>query len=334
MNLLVTGGYGFIGWQFIHSIAHLPYVSRIINVDKLTYAATNADTYLYNVDKAISEHWYGTFVRADIADREMMEKIFKAYDIDAVVNFAAETHVDNSITSNTKFVHTNINGTLSLLDCCKSFWGANSRNKFVQVSTDEVFGHLHATDPAFTEASPYQPRNPYSATKAAADHLVMAYCNTHNLNVAITHCSNNYGPGQHYEKLIPKIISNAKQGLKIPVYGDGKQVRDWIYVKDHALGILNVLVGATNPGEHFCIGASNEIRNIDLVTSICKQLDERMPRKSGRSYTEYIEFVADRKGHDARYAIDSSKMQQRFNWKPQMNFETGISKTLDYYINQ
>jgi dTDP-glucose 4,6-dehydratase len=262
-----------------------------------------------------------------------MENIVKKYDVNAIVNFAAETHVDNSIKNNSKFVQTNINGTMALLESCRSIWGANSTNKFVQVSTDEVFGHLEPNAPAFCEDTCYNPRNPYSATKAAADHLVEAYCNTYKLNGAITHCSNNYGPGQHVEKLIPKTITRALKGETIPVYGDGLQVRDWIYVEDHARGIMNVLHGDTQRGEHFCIGASNEIRNIDLVESICKQLDTIKPLEHG-SYAELITFVEDRAGHDRRYAIDSSKMLQRFNWGPQCDFNSGISRTIGYYLNK
>lgn len=332
MNLLITGGYGFIGWQFLNLAAKDPNIN-IINVDKLTYAATNAPEDVYDYYNRCSEQWYGTFVRADIADKEMMESIIKKYNVDAIVNFAAETHVDNSIKDNSKFVHTNINGTMSLLESCRSIWGSNSQNKFVQVSTDEVYGHLEPNAPAFDEGTNYNPRNPYSATKAAADHLVEAYCNTYKLNGVITHCSNNYGPGQHTEKLIPKTITQALKLMPIPVYGDGLQVRDWIYVVDHARGIMRTLQGNTNPGEHFCIGASNEICNIDLVRSICHHLDAIKPLAHG-SYADLILFVEDRKGHDRRYAINSSKMMQRFNWKPQCDFRGGISRTIDYYINK
>lgn len=331
MNLLVTGGYGFIGWQFIQLAMQNPRIKNIINVDKLTYAATNAPA-------AAHEHKvlgcsYGVFMKADISDRSIMQYIIEKHNIDAIVNFAAETHVDNSIKSNSEFLRTNVNGTMCLLECCKSIWGANSQNKFVQVSTDEVFGHLEPNAPAFNEQTCYNPRNPYSATKASADMLVEAYCNTYKLNAAITHCSNNYGPGQHVEKLIPKVIKNALEYKDIPVYGDGMQVRDWIYVQDHAAGVMQVLMGDTQPGEHFCIGASNEIRNIDLVNTICKQLDEMVPRGNAtQSYADFIKFVDDRPGHDRRYAIDSTKMQTRFNWKPQFDFSSGIAKTLEHYI--
>lgn len=335
MNVLVTGGCGFIGWHFIQLAQQNPKIKKIINIDKLTYAATNAPRHvqLLNDGTYVMQEHYGIFAKADICNKKMLEDIMEKYDVDAVVNFAAETHVDNSIKSNAVFVHTNVRGTLNLLDTCKSLWGSHSQNKFVQVSTDEVFGHLHAGDEAFNENTKYNPRNPYSATKAAADHLVQAYGNTHNMNVAITHCSNNYGPGQHIEKLIPKTITNALQGKTIPVYGDGMQIRDWIYVEDHARGILQVLLGDSDSGEHFCIGASNEIRNLELVNVICHHLDNLRPLDNA-SHADLIEFVQDRPGHDKRYAINSSKMHKTFDWKPETTFSDGILKTIEHYLNK
>lgn len=331
MNVLVTGGYGFIGWQFIQLAKQNGKIKKIVNVDKLTYAATNAPAAAHK--HLVLGCSYGIFAKADICDKDLMQCIIRDHDIDAVVNFAAETHVDNSIKSNNEFVHTNVQGTLNLLDTCKSLWGSHSQNKFVQVSTDEVFGHLHAGDASFNENTKYNPRNPYSATKAAADHLVQAYGNTHGMNVAITHCSNNYGPGQHIEKLIPKTITNALQFKTIPVYGDGMQIRDWIFVEDHARGILQVLLGDTDSGEHFCIGAGNEIRNLELVNVICHHLDNLRPLDNA-SYADLIEFVQDRPGHDKRYAINSSKMHKTFDWKPETTFSDGILKTIEHYLNK
>lgn len=330
MNILVTGGYGFIGWQFIKLAQCIPGIN-IINLDKLTYAATNAPE---DVNKrSIIHRPYGYFVAGDICNKKLVGSLFVDFNIDAVVNFAAETHVDNSIKSNAPFVKTNIEGTMNLLECAKKHWGAHSQNKFIQISTDEVYGHLHPEDPAFNEQTKYNPRNPYSATKAAADHLVQAYGNTYGMNVAITHCSNNYGPGQHAEKLIPKTITNALQGKHIPVYGDGMQIRDWIYVEDHARGILQVLLKDTNAGDHFCIGAGNEIRNLELVNVICYHLDRLRPLEDS-SYSDLIEFVQDRPGHDRRYAIDSSEMRNRFDWKPAVSFSDGILKTIEFYLNK
>jgi len=326
MNILVTGGYGFIGWQFIQLAKKHNKVNKIVNADKLTYAAVNAPLSVRKNNLFHSSEEYGEFVKTCITDAFNVQWIIKYFNIDTIINFAAETHVDNSINSNLPFVDANIVGTSCLLDAAKQY---NCR--FIQVSTDEVYGHLAPDDAAFSENTPYNPRNPYSATKAAADHLTMAYGNTYNLPVSITHCSNNYGPGQHTEKLIPKTIYNAINNKPIPVYGDGLQVRDWIYVEDHARAILQIATSEHISNQHYCIGASNEITNLQLVHTICERLDVLRPRIQG-SYKDLIEHVQDRPGHDRRYAINSSKMQQQFNWQPQTTFEQGIEKTIEYYL--
>jgi dTDP-glucose 4,6-dehydratase len=326
MNILVTGGYGFIGWQFIQLAKKHNKINNIVNADKLTYAAINAPESIRAKNLFHSTEEYGDFVKTCITDPFNIQWLVKHFNIDTIINFAAETHVDNSINSNLPFVDTNIVGTSCLLDAAKQY-----KCRFIQVSTDEVYGHLEAHDAAFSENTPYNPRNPYSATKAAADHLTMAYGNTYNLSVAVTHCSNNYGPGQHNEKLIPKTIYNAINNKPIPVYGDGLQVRDWIYVEDHARAILQIATSEHVSNQHYCIGASNEITNLQLVHTICERLDVLRPRAHG-SYKDLIEHVQDRPGHDRRYAINSSKVQQQFNWKPQTTFEQGIEKTIEYYL--
>lgn len=328
MNILVTGGYGFIGWQFIQLAKKHPKISNIVNVDKITYAATNAPPHLAIPNIFHSDEDYGAFIKTCITDSFNVKWIVKEFNIDTIINFAAETHVDNSIYCNLPFVCTNIVGTSCLLEAAREY---NCR--FIQISTDEVFGHLAPKDATFNEDTPYNPRNPYSATKAAADHLVMAYGNTHNMQVAITHCSNNYGPGQHIEKLIPKTIYNAINNKQIPVYGDGLQVRDWIYVEDHARAVLQIVTGPHHNNGHYCIGASNEITNLQLVNNICERLDSIHPRSRG-TYKDLIVHVQDRPGHDRRYAINSTKIQKEYSWSPQTTFEQGVEKTIDYYLNK
>lgn len=328
MNILVTGGYGFIGWHFLNLAKQHPNVKDIVNVDKLTYAACNAPKHVLSPSVVHSIEPYGTFYKNDINDCDDMKWIVKEHKIDVIVNFAAESHVDNSINNNAPFVHTNIVGTSCLLNVAREF-----ACRFVQVSTDEVYGHLNADSEPFNENTPYNPRNPYSATKAAADHLVMAYGNTHGMHVAVTHCSNNYGPGQHNEKLIPKTICNAINNKLIPVYGDGLQVRDWIFVEDHARAVLQIATDVHRGNGHYCIGASNEITNLHLVNSICERLDIVRPRPQG-SYKDLVVHVQDRPGHDRRYAINSAKMQKDYGWMPETSFEQGINKTIDYYLNK
>lgn len=329
INLLVTGGCGFIGRHFIQQAHASKDIDFIVNIDSLTYAASDAPEYGIEKDTIITD--YGLFIRGDINNTDLIKSILIKYDIHAVINFAAETHVDNSIKSNDPFVHSNILGTYSLLEAIKTIWGNRDDCKYIQVSTDEVYGHLAPKDPAFDEETPYNPRNPYSATKAAGDQLVMAYGNTYDINVVVSHCSNNYGPYQHEEKLIPKTIQRAMSGQDIPVYGDGQQVRDWIYVEDHANAIMTLLLGGCRPlGKHYCIGASNEIKNIDLVNTICDILDEKL--KGMGSFRNQIKFVKDRLGHDRRYAINNGRMKQDFNWKPKTDFKKGLDKTVEYYL--
>lgn len=331
INLLVTGGYGFIGYQFLELAKKSPDIDNIVNIDKLTYAAVNAPEDLARYGSALTDH--GLFYKLDINNRVAIENILRDHDIHAVVNFAAETHVDNSIKDKNPFMHTNVHGTYNLLEAVKNVWGDRDDCKYIQVSTDEVYGHLEPEDYPFDEDTPYNPRNPYSATKAFGDQMTMAYGNTYNMNVVVSHCSNNYGPGQHEEKLIPNTIRRAINGQDIPVYGDGRQVRDWIYVTDHAQGIMELLLGGCRPlGKHYCIGANNEVRNIDIVTTICELLDEKL--KGMGSFAHQIRFVTDRPGHDRRYAINSARMWRDFGWEAKTPFKEGLDKTVEYYLNK
>jgi dTDP-glucose 4,6-dehydratase len=331
INLLVTGGYGFIGHQFIKLAQASKDIDTIVNVDKLTYAASNAPKDAHDYKSLICD--YGYFYNVDINDKQIIEELLRKHDIHAVVNFAAETHVDNSIKNNDPFIHTNVNGVYNLLEALKNVWGDRNDCKFIQVSTDEVYGHLGLHDKKFNEDTPYNPRNPYAATKAFGDQLTMAYGNTYNINVVVSHCSNNYGPGQHDEKLIPNTIRKAINGQDIPVYGDGQQIRDWIYVADHAQGIMDLLLGGCRPlGKHYCIGADNEIPNIEIVTTICELLDDKL--KGQGSFAHQIRFVKDRPGHDRRYAVDSSRIQRDFGWKPTTRFKEGLDKTVEHYLNK
>ncbi len=308
MRLLVTGGAGFIGSNFIHYwFARHPRDS-IVNIDLLTYAANPA-----NLEGTENRNY--EFVKGDIADTKLMDRLAK--DVDAIVNFAAETHVDNSIKSSAQFIHSNVMGVHALLEASR-----RHEKRFHQVSTDEVYGALPlGSKKRFNEASPYLPTNPYSATKAAADHLTRAYHNTYRMDVTISNCSNNFGPRQHTEKLIPKAITNAINNKRIPVYGNGMQVRDWIYVDDHCSGIERILEKGV-AGETYLIGANQEKRNIDVVRRILERLGK--PER-------LIEHVVDRPGHDVRYAIDATKIKKELGWKPSYNFEEGLRKTIGWY---
>lgn len=307
-TILVTGGNGFIGTNFIRILNEsVSEKYKIINVDKLTYAANKNS--LLNLKDVLSYH-------VDITDRESMEKIFTDHTIDYVVNFAAETHVDNSIKDPSCFVRTNVLGTGVLLDCAKKF----EVLKYLQVSTDEVYGSI--LDGQFTESSPIDPSSPYSASKAGADHLVMSYHKTFKLPVNITRCSNNYGQFQHSEKLIPTIINKVRNNQKIPIYGTGKNIRDWIHVRDHARAVLMVLLKGEN-GEIYNVGSNNELTNLEIATKILQLM---------KKPESLIEFVEDRKGHDFRYAIDSTKIQKNLGWFPKIDFESGIQNTIDWYM--
>lgn len=329
-NILVTGGAGFIGSNFIRAALDLHPDIRIINLDKLTYAG-NPDS-LRDVE---NDRRY-TFVHGDICDAALVARLFAAQRPAAVVHFAAESHVDRSIDGPAAFIATNINGTFTLLEAARGYWRdldaeAKSRFRFLHVSTDEVYGSLGA-DGYFTEETPYAPNSPYSASKAASDHLAHAYHHTYGLPVLVTNCSNNYGPYQFPEKLIPLMILNALDGKPLPVYGTGRNVRDWLYVEDHCRALLTVLAKG-RPGEKYNIGGHNEKTNLDIVHTLCDILDARRPRADGQSYREQIAFVPDRPGHDLRYAIDASKIARELGWTPAETFATGIVKTVAWYLD-
>jgi len=327
-TLLVTGGAGFIGGNFV--LAAVADGLRVVNLDKLTYAG-NLDTLA-----SLQGNPGHAFVQGDIGDRALLARLLAEHRPDAIVNFAAESHVDRSIDGPAAFVETNVVGTLNLLECARDYWrsldGApRDAFRFLHVSTDEVYGSLGATG-KFTETTPYAPNSPYSASKAASDHLVRAFHHTYGLPVLTTNCSNNYGPYQFPEKLIPLIIARALAGEKLPVYGDGKNVRDWLFVLDHCAAIRRVLE-AGRVGETYNVGGDAEAENIHVVKTICTLLDERRPLADGRRRESLIEFVADRPGHDRRYAIDASKLQNELGWRPSVSFETGIARTVDWYLD-
>ena len=332
MNLLVTGGCGFIGSNFVRHMLRdestLP--RKIVNLDKLTYAGNPA-----NLSDVAGDSRY-VFALGDIGDESLVAGLLYEHEIDAVVNFAAESHVDRSIDTPEPFIQTNVVGTRRLLHAAKRHWtGLSSEDKesfrFLHVSTDEVYGTLGPEDPAFTEKTPFAPNSPYAASKAASDHLVRSYHHTFGLPTLTTNCSNNYGPFHFPEKLFPLVILNALEGKPLPIYGDGLQVRDWLYVEDHCEAISLVLrKGRT--GETYNVGGLNEQSNLHVVRLICSLLDARVPRLDGRSYAEQISFVADRPGHDRRYAINCSKLQHELGWHPKETFESGLAKTVDWYI--
>lgn len=327
--ILVTGGAGFIGSNFV-----LDWLAcgdePVVNVDKLTYAGNLANLASLEGD---SRH---IFIQADIGDAEQIGQLLRQHKVRAVVNFAAESHVDRSISGPAAFIETNVNGTFNLLEAVRAYWGeldsaAQAAFRFLHVSTDEVYGTLDKEAPAFTEIHPYQPNSPYSASKAASDHLVRAYHHTYGLPVLTTNCSNNYGPYHFPEKLIPLCIQNALAGEPLPIYGDGQQVRDWLYVSDHCAAIRRVLE-AGSCGEVYNVGGWNEKANIEVVQTLCSLLDELAPRDDSRSYAEQIRYVQDRPGHDRRYAIDAGKLQRELGWRPAETFDSGIRKTVQWYL--
>jgi len=323
-NLLVTGGCGFIGSNFIrYLLAQADFTGRIINVDKLTYAGNPEN--LADIAEKQEKGRY-LFLRGDICNREFLFHLFEAFKIDAVCHFAAESHVDRSIKRPDDFIRTNIEGTFNLLEAARG--QGDSFEIFHHISTDEVYGSLGATG-FFTEETPYRPNSPYSASKAASDHLVRAYHETYGLPTTISNCSNNYGPYQFPEKLIPLVILNAWEGKPLPVYGDGKNVRDWLYVRDHCEAIWRIMTRGRR-GETYNIGGNCERENITIVKLICDLLDEVAPRERPRH--ELITFVPDRPGHDRRYAIDFSKLARELGWMPQESFESGLQKTVDWYL--
>ena len=330
MTILVTGGAGFIGSNFI--IDWLDVMDEpVINLDKLTYAGN-----LSNLADMRGDPRY-VFVEGDIGDRDLVSQLLQKHAPRTLINFAAESHVDRSIHGPGDFIQTNIVGTFHLLECVRAHFSTldeagKSAFRFVHVSTDEVYGSLVAGAPAFSETHRYEPNSPYSASKAASDHLVRAYHHTYGLPVLTTNCSNNYGPFQFPEKLIPLMIVNALAGKNLPIYGDGMQIRDWLYVSDHCAAIRRVLK-AGSLGETYNIGGWNEKPNLDIVRTIVDLLDELRPRADGQSYAEQITYVADRPGHDRRYAIDASKIERELGWRPAETFASGIRKTVDWYLN-
>ena len=330
MALLVTGGAGFIGSNFVLDWCAQS-AEPIINLDKLTYAGN-----LENL-ASLNDNPKHVFVQGDIADRALVDALLQKHQPRAIVNFAAESHVDRSIHGPGEFIQTNIVGTFNLLESTRAYWGSlaeaqKTNFRFLQVSTDEVYGSLALTDPAFTENNNFEPNSPYSASKAASDHLVRAYHHTYGLPVLTTHCSNNYGPYHFPEKLIPLLIVNAQAGKPLPVYGDGQQIRDWLYVADHCSAIRRVLE-AGKPGATYNIGGHNEKPNLEIVHTVCKLLNQLRPRADGKPYQEQISYVTDRPGHDRRYAIDASKIEAELGWKPAETFETGILKTVQWYLD-
>ena len=327
--ILVTGGAGFIGSNFVLDwLAHSD--EPVVNLDLLTYAGN-----LENLS-SIKDESRHHFVQGDIGDRTLLSKFLNEHRPRAVINFAAESHVDRSIHGPSDFIQTNIVGTFNLLEAVREYWTALPENervafRFLHVSTDEVYGSLEKTDPAFSETNRYEPNSPYSASKAASDHLVRAWHHTYGLPVLTTNCSNNYGPYHFPEKLIPLCILNALAGKALPIYGDGQQIRDWLYVKDHCSAIRRVLE-AGKLGETYNVGGWNEKANLEVVHTLCEILDAIKPRADGGSYKSQITFVKDRPGHDRRYAIDATKLEKELGWKPAETFESGIRKTVMWYL--
>jgi dTDP-glucose 4,6-dehydratase len=329
--ILVTGGAGFIGANFVLDWLKEPNAEGIINLDKLTYAGNLATL------ASVKNDPRHLFVQGDIGDRALVAKLLKEHQPRAIVNFAAESHVDRSIHGPADFINTNIVGTFNLLECAREYWNglqaAQKTNfRFHHVSTDEVYGSLLPTAPAFNETHPYEPNSPYSASKAASDHLVRAWFHTYGFPVVTTNCSNNYGPYHFPEKLIPLVILNAINDKSLPIYGDGQQVRDWLYVGDHCSAIRAVLVNG-ELGQTYNIGGWNEKANIDVVRTICQILDKVKPRTDGQPYAKQITFVKDRPGHDRRYAIDARKIERELGWRPAETFDTGIKKTVQWYLD-
>lgn len=329
MAILVTGGAGFIGANFVMNWRHHE-SDMVVNLDKLTYAGS-----LQNLAALDGDEGH-VFVKGSINDRTLVRQLLGQYRPHAILNFAAESHVDRSIDGPSPFVETNINGTFELLEAARQYWeelhGAEkARFRFLHVSTDEVYGSLHQGEPGFTESTSYRPRSPYSASKAASDHLVNAYWHTYSLPVLITNCSNNYGPMQHREKLFPTIIGNVLAGRPVPIYGNGQNIRDWLYVEDHCQALRTVLRhGAV--GENYNIGGENQMRNLDVAHAVCALLDEISPAADGQPHSRLLKYVTDRPGHDFRYAIDTRKIRHELGWYPAESFESGLRKTVGWYV--
>ncbi|WP_370477416.1 dTDP-glucose 4,6-dehydratase [Tamlana flava] len=332
MTILITGGAGFIGSNFIDYFLTNNPMHEIVNLDSLTYAGDPLNL----VDANRNPNY--TFIHGDICNRSLIEELFNKYDFKGVIHFAAESHVDNSISAPSAFINTNVLGTFNLLDVSKNHWmdapnqikEGYAESRFLHISTDEVYGTL-GDEGLFTEQTPYAPNSPYSASKASSDFIVRSYHHTFGMNVVTTNCSNNYGPKQHDEKLIPTIIRKALNNEQIPIYGDGKNIRDWLYVEDHCKGI-DLVFTKGKAGETYNIGGNNERNNLYIANVICEILDELVPKSS--SYNQQIAFVKDRPGHDFRYAIDASKIERELGWRAQENFETGIKKTITWYLKK
>ncbi|MEI2783778.1 MAG: dTDP-glucose 4,6-dehydratase [Candidatus Competibacter sp.] len=327
-NVLVTGGAGFIGCNFVRHLLATDPDLRVVTLDSLTYAGS-----LDNL-RELPDPARHRFVQGDICDRPLVDRLLREHAIDTVAHFAAESHVDRSITGPAAFVQTNLVGTFTLLEAARAAWldgKTADRCRFHHISTDEVYGTLKRDDPPFRETTPYAPNSPYSASKAGSDHLVRAYFHTYGLPVVTTNCSNNYGPFQHGEKFIPTVIRSCLLQKPIPVYGDGSNIRDWLYVEDHCRGIDAVIRGG-KPGETYNIGGCNEWANIDIAKLICALLDERRPQRA--PHERLITFVTDRPGHDWRYAIDAGKMDEELDWQPRETFQSGIAKTVDWYLER
>lgn len=327
-NMLVTGGAGFIGANFIRFILEKEPDLCLVNLDLLTYAGHEE-----NLEDIQSDKYF--FVHGDICDNDLVAKVIRDYQIDTVVHFAAESHVDRSILSPGQFIQTNIVGTFNLLENCRVFWNANGGyegKRFHHVSTDEVFGMLKIGDPAFTEETPYSPSSPYAASKASSDHIVRSYFNTYKLPITISNCSNNYGSFQFPEKLIPLIILYAVNGKPLPVYGDGQQIRDWLYVEDHCSAIYSILNNG-NLGETYNIGGGNQFSNLEIVNTICSILDNYLPNSPYLPHSQLITFVQDRPGHDFRYDMNFNKIRSTLGWEPKYNLEFGLKATVKWYLN-
>ena len=323
MRILITGGAGFIGSHVVRRFVNKYPEHQIINMDKLTYAGN-----LENLRDIQSADNY-QFVKADICDVDHLNSIFSEYDIDSVIHLAAESHVDRSITNPMEFINTNIIGTVNLLNVCREYWKNKKDSKFYHISTDEVYGSLD--EGFFTESTPYDPRSPYSSSKASSDHIVRAYYHTYDLPIVISNCSNNYGSFQFPEKLIPLMINNIQKGIELPVYGKGENIRDWLWVEDHAAAIDEIFHHG-EVGETYNIGGNNEWNNLNLVHYLCDLMDEKLGREKGTSRS-LITFVKDRAGHDMRYAIDASKLKNDLGWTPSLEFEEGLEKTVDWYLS-
>jgi dTDP-glucose 4,6-dehydratase len=330
-NVLVTGGAGFIGSNFVRYLLEKDPDVRIINLDALTYAGS-----LENLNDLPDPERH-TFIRGNICDRALIDEVLRRYQIDTIAHFAAETHVDRSILGPDAFIQTNIVGTFTLLEASRRFWLEEKafdpdEVRFQHVSTDEVFGTLGPADTAFAEETPYAPRSPYAASKAASDHIVRAYGITYGLPYTITNCSNNYGPYQFPEKLIPLMVLNAIEGRSLPIYGDGQQIRDWLFVEDHCEAILTVIKQGT-PGETYCVGGDNQPPNMTVVKTICEILDECLPGSQYTPHESLIQFVKDRPGHDRRYDIDIAKIKRELDWQPRQSLNTGLLKTVKWYLD-